>query len=34
VVLAGGLCVLLAAALDVLILGGQRLATPWTRAAQ
>jgi osmoprotectant transport system permease protein len=34
VVLAGGLCVLLAAALDVLLLGGQRLATPWTRAAR
>jgi osmoprotectant transport system permease protein len=34
VVLAGGLCVLLAAAFDVLLLGLQRLATPWTRAAR
>jgi osmoprotectant transport system permease protein len=34
VVLAGGLCVLLAAALDLLILTGQRIATPWMRAAR
>jgi osmoprotectant transport system permease protein len=34
VVLAGGLCVLLAAAFDVVILGAQRLATPWMRAAR
>jgi osmoprotectant transport system permease protein len=34
VVLAGGLCVLLAAAFDVLLLGAQRLCTPWTRAAR
>ena len=33
VVTAGGLCVLLAAALDALVLLGQRMATPWTRAA-
>ncbi len=33
VVVAGGLAVLLAAAFDLLILGGQRLATPWRRAA-
>ena len=33
VVVAGGLAVLLAAACDLLILGGQRLATPWRRAA-
>lgn len=32
VVVAGGLAVLLAAAFDLLILGGQRLATPWRRA--
>ncbi len=31
VVAAGGLAVLLAASLDLLILGVQRLATPWTR---
>jgi osmoprotectant transport system permease protein len=34
VAVAGGLAVLLAAMLDILILGFQRLATPWTRAAQ
>ena len=34
VVVAGGLCVLLAAALDLLILLAQRLATPWARAAR
>jgi osmoprotectant transport system permease protein len=33
VVVAGGLCVLLAVALDLLILGAQRLLTPWRRAA-
>ena len=33
VVVAGGLAVLLAAAFDLAILGGQRLATPWRRAA-
>ena len=33
VVLAGGLAVLLAAAFDLMILGAQRLATPWRRAA-
>ena len=33
VVVAGGLCVALAAALDLLILGAQRLLTPWQRAA-
>ena len=33
VVVAGGLCVLLAAMLDALVLGVQRLATPWTRTA-
>jgi osmoprotectant transport system permease protein len=33
VVVAGGLCVALAAALDGLILLVQRLTTPWTRAA-
>jgi osmoprotectant transport system permease protein len=33
VVVAGGLCVLLAAMLDLLILTAQRLATPWRRAA-
>jgi osmoprotectant transport system permease protein len=32
VVVAGGLAVLLAAAFDLLILGGQRLMTPWRRA--
>jgi osmoprotectant transport system permease protein len=32
VVVAGGLAVLLAAALDLLILGAQRLMTPWQRA--
>ena len=32
VIVAGGLCVLLAAALDLLILGAQRLLTPWRRA--
>ena len=34
VAVAGGLAVLLAAALDALVLGFQRLVTPWTRAAQ
>ena len=33
VVVAGGLCIALAAALDALILLVQRLSTPWTRAA-
>ena len=33
VIVAGGLAVLLAAALDLLILGVQRAATPWRRAA-
>jgi osmoprotectant transport system permease protein len=32
VAVAGGLAILLAAMLDVLILGFQRLATPWQRA--
>lgn len=32
VVVAGGLCVLLAAALDLVFLFGQRLLTPWARA--
>jgi osmoprotectant transport system permease protein len=32
VVVAGGLCVLLAVVLDLLILGTQRLLTPWRRA--
>ena len=32
VVVAGGLCVLLAVALDLLILGAQRALTPWRRA--
>jgi osmoprotectant transport system permease protein len=32
VIVAGGLAVLLAAALDLLILGAQRLMTPWRRA--
>jgi osmoprotectant transport system permease protein len=33
VVVAGGLCVLLAVTLDLLILGVQRLLTPWRRVA-
>jgi osmoprotectant transport system permease protein len=33
VVVAGGLCVLLAAVLDLLVLGAQRVLTPWRRAA-
>ena len=33
VVVAGGLCVLLAVVLDLLVLGVQKLLTPWTRAA-
>jgi osmoprotectant transport system permease protein len=33
VVVAGGLCVLLAVTLDLLILGAQRLLTPWRRVA-
>jgi osmoprotectant transport system permease protein len=32
VVVAGGLCVVLAAGLDAIVLGIQRLTTPWTRA--
>jgi osmoprotectant transport system permease protein len=32
VIVAGGLCVLLAVALDLLILGVQRVLTPWRRA--
>jgi len=32
VLVAGGLCVLLAVVLDVVVLGAQRLLTPWTRA--
>jgi osmoprotectant transport system permease protein len=32
VIVAGGLCVLLAAVLDLMILGVQRLTTPWQRA--
>ncbi len=34
VVVAGGLCVALAAALDALVLAVQRIATPWQRAAR
>jgi osmoprotectant transport system permease protein len=34
VVVAGGLCVLLAVVLDLLLLGVQRLVTPWTRKAR
>jgi osmoprotectant transport system permease protein len=34
VLFAGGLCVLLAVAMDVLFLAAQRLLTPWTRAAR
>ena len=33
VVVAGGLCVLLAVVLDLLVLGVQKLMTPWTRTA-
>jgi osmoprotectant transport system permease protein len=33
VVVAGGLCVLLAIVLDLLVLGAERALTPWTRAA-
>ena len=33
VLVAGGLCVLLAVVLDVLVLGAQKALTPWTRAA-
>jgi osmoprotectant transport system permease protein len=33
VIVAGGLCVVLAVGLDLLILGAQRLLTPWRRAA-
>src|SRR5918998_4968187 len=33
VVVAGGLAVLLAAVCDLIVLGGQRMATPWARAA-
>ncbi len=32
VLVAGGLCVVLATALDLIILGAQRMMTPWTRA--
>lgn len=34
VVLAGGLCIALAALLDILILSTQRMATPWLRAGR
>jgi osmoprotectant transport system permease protein len=34
VVVAGGLCVLLAVLLDLLVLGVQKALTPWTRAAR
>ena len=34
VIVAGGLCVLLAVVLDLAILGAQRLLTPWQRARQ
>jgi osmoprotectant transport system permease protein len=34
VVAAGGLCVLLAVVLDLLVLGMQKALTPWTRAAR
>ena len=34
IVVAGGLAVLLAAVLDAVFLGAQRLATPWTRAGR
>ncbi len=34
VVVAGGLCVLLAVVLDLLVLGVQTLLTPWTRVAR
>jgi osmoprotectant transport system permease protein len=34
VVVAGGLCVLLAIVLDLLVLGAQRALTPWSRAAR
>ena len=33
VVVAGGLCVLLAVVLDLLVLAVQKVLTPWTRAA-
>ena len=33
VVVAGGLCVLLAVILDLLVLAVQKVLTPWTRAA-
>jgi osmoprotectant transport system permease protein len=33
VIVAGGLCVLLAVVLDVVILGAQRMLTPWRRAS-
>jgi osmoprotectant transport system permease protein len=33
VVVAGGLCVLLAVVLDLIVLGIQKVLTPWTRAA-
>ena len=33
VIVAGGLCVLLAVVLDLLVLGVQKLLTPWTRVA-
>ena len=34
VLTASGLCVVIAVAADVLLLGVQRLITPWTRAAR
>jgi osmoprotectant transport system permease protein len=34
VVVAGGLCVILATVLDLLVLAAQRALTPWTRAAR
>jgi osmoprotectant transport system permease protein len=34
VVVAGGLCVLLAIVLDLLVLGAERALTPWSRAAR
>jgi osmoprotectant transport system permease protein len=34
VLFAGGLCVVLAVALDVILLAAQRLLTPWSRAAR
>jgi osmoprotectant transport system permease protein len=34
VAVAGGLCVLLAVVLDLLVLALQRVLTPWTRSAR